>query len=180
MDDRALDLLAAWWDIGEDGWFAQSDETDAMLKTRFADLVAEARAGALDTWQDAPHTTLALILLLDQLPRNIFRGTPEAFASDARAMEVADHARARRFDLAYHGVVRSFFYMPYMHAEDMAAQTLCCDLFRSMGNQNSYYYALIHMDAIRRFGRFPHRNGIFGRTTTPEEEAYMASGGFSA
>jgi uncharacterized protein (DUF924 family) len=95
MDDRALELLDAWWEIGEEGWYSQSDETDAMLKDRFGDMVEAARAGKLDHWQDAPHTTLALLLLLDQLPRNIFRGTPEAFSSDAQAMKVADAARAK-------------------------------------------------------------------------------------
>lgn len=180
MDDRALELLDAWWEIGEEGWYSQSDETDAMLKERFGDMVAAARAGKLDHWQDAPHTTLALLLLLDQLPRNIFRGTPEAFSSDEQAMKVAESARAKNFDKAYHGVARGFFYMPYMHCEDLEAQNTCCDIFRQIGNQNGYYYALVHMDAIRRFGRFPHRNTILGRVSTPEEELYMKTGGFSA
>lgn len=180
MSEHALDLLETWWAIGEAGWYNQSDETDAMLKNRFESLVQEARAGKLDDWKNAPHTALALMLLLDQLPRNIYRGTPEAFSSDGQAMKLADHARAKRFDLAYHGVARNFFYMPYMHCEDIEAQNTCCDIFRAVGNQDGYYYALVHMDAIRRFGRFPHRNTILGRTTTPQEQAYMDSGGFSA
>ncbi|MFK7791276.1 MAG: DUF924 family protein [Devosiaceae bacterium] len=180
MDERALDLLEVWWAIGEEGWYSQSDETDAMLTERFGDLVKEARAGALGSWKDTPHTALALLLLLDQLPRNIYRGTPEAFASDTDAMQLADYARANRFDMAYNGVARGFFYMPYMHCEDIDAQNICCDIFRQIGNQNGYYYALVHMDAIRRFGRFPHRNKILGRISTPQEDAYMASGGFSA
>lgn len=180
MSEHALDLLETWWAIGEAGWYSQSDETDAMLKNRFESLVQEARADKLDDWKNAPHTALALMLLLDQLPRNIYRGTPEAFSSDGQAMKLADHARAKRFDLAYHGVARNFFYMPYMHCEDIEAQNTCCDIFRAMGNQDGYYYALVHMDAIRRFGRFPHRNTILGRTTTPQEQAYMDSGGFSA
>ena len=180
MDDRALDVLDAWWSIGEDGWFRQSDDVDAMLKARFTGLVEEARNGALDAWQEAPHGALALMLLLDQMPRNLYRGTPNAFASDAQAVALADAVRERRFECAYHGMARGFFYLPYMHAEDMALQSLSCDLYRAMNNQNAYYYALLHMDAIRRFGRFPHRNAILGRTSTPDEEAYMASGGFSA
>jgi uncharacterized protein (DUF924 family) len=180
MDPRALDLLEAWWNLGEAGWFTRSDETDAMLKERFEPLMLEARAGRLEHWQDQPHTSLALMLCLDQLPRNLFRGSALAFASDAQAVALADQSRAQRFDVAYHGAVRSFFYLPYMHAEDMERQSLCCDLYRGMGNQNGYFFALLHMDAIRRFGRFPHRNAALGRTSTPAEEAYMASGGFSA
>lgn len=180
MDARALDLLEVWWSIGEEGWYSQSDETDTMLTERFSSLVTEARSGALDGWKDAPHSALALMLLLDQLPRNIFRGKPEAFASDADAVTLANHTRANRFDMAYHGMARGFFYMPYMHAEDIKLQDMCCDIFRAIGDQNTYYYALAHMDAIRRFGRFPHRNGILGRVSTPEEEAYMKTGGFSA
>ncbi|MBV6657257.1 MAG: DUF924 domain-containing protein [Devosiaceae bacterium] len=177
---EAFDLLEAWWGLGEQGWFVQSDDTDAMLKAKFSALVADARAGALDAWKAAPHTSLALILCLDQLPRNLFRGTPEAFASDAAAVALADEARAKRFDKAYHGMVRGFFYLPYMHAEDLELQDLCCDLYRQSGNQNAYYYALVHMDAIRRFGRFPHRNAMLGRETTAAEQAYMDSGGFAA
>ncbi len=180
QEPRALELLDTWWTIGEEGWFKQSDETDAMLKERFGTLVDAARAGALESWKNAPHTALALTLLLDQLPRNLFRGTPQAFASDADAVRLADDVRAQGFDKAYRGMERSFFYLPYMHAEDMDLQSLACDLYRAMGNQNAYYYALLHMDAIRRFGRFPHRNAILGRASTPEEEAYMASGGFAA
>jgi uncharacterized protein (DUF924 family) len=180
LDPRALEVLDSWWTIGEEGWFKQSEETDAMLKERFCYLVSEARTGALTSWEKAPHTALALILLLDQFPRNLFRGTAQAFASDADAVALADKVRAQGFDKAYRGMERSFFYLPYMHAEDMDLQSLACDLYRSMGNQNAYYYALLHMDAIRRFGRFPHRNAMLGRTTTPQEEAYMASGGFAA
>lgn len=184
MSEQALELLETWWAIGEQGWYAQSDETDAMLKERFGALVQDARAGKLDAWKQAPHTALALMLLLDQLPRNIFRGTAEAFASDHQAVELANHARANRFDMAYHGAARGFFYMPYMHCEEIEAQDMCCDIFRVMakqsGNTEMYYYALMHMDAIRRFGRFPHRNAMLGRTTTQEEQAYMDSGGFSA
>ncbi|MEM6382860.1 MAG: DUF924 family protein [Pseudomonadota bacterium] len=179
-EDEALDLLATWWDIGEAGWFSQSDETDAMLKDRFGHLVTQARAGELKAWEDAPHTALALILCLDQLPRNLFRGTADAFSSDDAACILADASRAKNYDKAYRGMDRAFFYLPYMHSEDMSQQDLCCDIYRQLGNQDAYYYALLHMDAIRRFGRFPHRNAILGRQSTPEEIAYMETGGFSA
>lgn len=180
MSEHALDLLDVWWSLGEKGWFSQSDETDAMLTQHFSSLVADARAGGLDHWKETPHTALALTLLLDQLPRNMFRGKAKAFSSDAQAVKLADEVRAKGFDKAYHGIARSFFYMPYMHAEDIAAQSTCCDIFRQMEGETMYRYALMHMDAIRRFGRFPHRNGVLGRVSTPEEKQYMATGGFAA
>ncbi|MEM1289120.1 MAG: DUF924 family protein [Pseudomonadota bacterium] len=179
-EGQAFELLETWWSIGEEGWYKQSDDIDAMLKERYSGLLEDARSGKLDAWKDAPHTALALILCLDQLPRNIYRGTPEAFSSDADALWVADYARARGFDKAYTGMPRNFFYMPYMHSEELSRQDECCDIFRELGNQHVYYFALIHMDAIRRFGRFPHRNAILGRETTEEEQRYMSTGGFSA
>lgn len=138
-----------------------------------------ARAGDLRHWEDAPHSALALILLLDQMPRNMFRGTAAMYATDALALEAAGRALGAGHHLAYPHPARRFFYMPFMHAEDIEAQTRCIDLCRGDGDDEGYHHALIHMDPIRRFGRFPHRNAILGRASTPEEEAYMASGGFS-
>ncbi len=180
MDERALDVLETWWGLGESKWYNQSDKTDDMLRKRFSALVEDARSGKLDHWEQTPHETLALLILLDQLPRNIFRGTPDAFASDEKAVRVADSAREKRFDKAFYGVARAFFYMPYMHSEDLQTQMTGCTLFRQTGHKEGYHYALMHMDAIQRFGRFPHRNKILGRASTPEENDYMQTGGFSA
>lgn len=178
--DEALAVLDFWWSAGPRKWFARDDAFDRQLEESFGALRARAAEGALDDWMQAPASCLALILLLDQLPRNLFRGSAQAFATDAKARAVADHALGAGFDKAFPANARSFFYLPYMHAEDMDAQEKSVDLYRLLGEDGSYRYALEHMDIIRRFGRFPHRNPAMGRTDTPKEVAYLASGGFSA
>lgn len=179
MSEDPIDVLEFWWHAGPDKWFAGGDTFDDACR-RFRTLHEAAADGRLDDWTGTPHTALALVLLLDQFPRNIFRGTERAFQTDAQGLAVATAAVDRGFDRAFPTMARKFFYMPFMHAEDIAAQERGLDLFRALGDQDSYYYMLIHFDVIRRFGRFPHRNAVLGRQTTPEEAAYMASGGFSA
>ncbi len=174
----ALDVLDFWWTAGAARWFTRSDEFDAACRD-FAGPHEAALRGELEAWKATPHGCLALILLLDQIPRNIFRGSARAFEADGAALETAEHAIAGRFPAAFPPSVRIFFYMPFMHSEDLAVQRRGVDLFRVLGEQNSYHYALIHLDAIARFGRFPHRNEMLGRETTPEERAYLESGGFS-
>ena len=137
-------------------------------------------AGRLDHWADTADGALALLILLDQMTRNIYRGTPEAFSADAKAVSIAEAALERGFDRAFPKDVRVFFYLPFEHSEDMSHQERCVDLCRRLGNTDFYHYALIHMDVIRRFGRFPHRNKILKRASTPEEIAYLDDGGFSA
>jgi uncharacterized protein (DUF924 family) len=178
-DQAALDLLAFWWGAGEAAWFRSDPDFDAQCQARFGAWHDRAAAGTLESWERDPAGALALILLLDQIPRNIFRGTPHAFATDAAGLAVADRALARGFDKAYPIPEKRFFYLPYTHAEDMAAQERCVDLNRISGDKEGYHYAMIHMDVIRRFGRFPHRNDILGRDNTPEELAYLQTGGFS-
>jgi uncharacterized protein (DUF924 family) len=178
-DPRALALLRFWWGAGPDNWFARDDAFDAECRVHAA--LTEAAAGGgrgLDGWRATAAGTLALILLTDQIPRNAFRGTAEAFATDAFALATAEQALAAGFPDAYPMPARNFFLLPFMHAEDLAAQERGLDLYRAQGDKDMYYYALVHHDAIRRFGRFPHRNVILGRTTTPEEQAYLDSGGF--
>ncbi len=174
-----LDVLDFWWKAGPERWFAKDDAFDDDCTARFGKLHAEAAAGRLDGWQDTPEGALALIVVLDQFSRNMFRDTPKAFAQDARALAVADAALKRGFDRAFPLSGRQFFYMPFMHAEDIAAQERCVDLFRELGDKDGDYYALLHLDAIRRFGRFPHRNRILGRDTTEAETRYLESGGFT-
>lgn len=174
-----VDILDFWWRAGPSKWFARNDGFDKDIRTRFSDAVEAGLNGDLDDWAGAPHSALALIILLDQFPRNIFRGSPRAFAGDAKALEVATRAVDEGFDLAFPKEARTFFYLPFEHAEDMAAQERSVDLFRRNGRENEQLYALIHMDVIRRFGRFPHRNEVLGRETTEAEAAYLADGGFS-
>ncbi|MBO6756820.1 MAG: DUF924 domain-containing protein [Roseibium sp.] len=175
-----LDVLDFWWQAGPPKWFASDDAFDQSCKDRFGDTVEAALSGALDHWAETPAGALALILVLDQLPRNIFRGSARAFAGDDRALAIAERAIANAYDRAFPKDVRVFFYLPFEHAEDITAQERSVDLSRRLGIENFYHYALIHMDVIRRFGRFPHRNAILGRETTEEEKAYLEDGGFSA
>ena len=177
-DPDALEILDFWWRAGPDRWFGGGAAFDADCAT-FTALHERAAAGDCDGWAAEPAGALARIILLDQLPRNLFRGTPRAFATDAAALAAAEAALGHGFDRAYPTAARPFFYLPFMHAEDLAAQDRSLDLFRILGERENYHYALLHHDPVRRFGRFPHRNAILGRPSSPEEDAYLASGGFS-
>lgn len=179
MDPRALQVLEFWWDAGPSKWFAKSDAFDAAIRDRFGALQAEAAAGGLDAWAETPAGAMALILVLDQFSRNLFRGDARAWASDAKALALADAAIAAGFDRAFPPDARKWFYMPFMHAEDLGAQFRCIDLVRAAKDRDTEYHALVHLDIIARFGRFPHRNAVLGRTTTDAEAAFLAAGGFS-
>lgn len=175
-----IDVLDFWWRAGSAKWFARSDAFDEQIRSRFLASIEAAQQGQLDEWRQTPHGALALILLLDQFTRNVFRGDIRAFEADAKALSIAEHAIAERFDKAFPKEARVFFYLPFEHAEDIVAQETSVDLCQKLGDQQYYLYALIHMDVIRRFGRFPHRNDVLGRETTPREKAFLDEGGFSA
>jgi uncharacterized protein (DUF924 family) len=175
----ALAVAAFWRAAGYDRWFTKSEIFDAALRARMERLHVAAAAGALDHWDETPTGTLALVFLLDQVPRNLYRGEARAFASDARAIAVATHAVARRFDQRVTRGMRSFFYLPFEHAEDLEAQEVCLELFRRHGDANGLEYAKVHADIIRRFGRFPHRNGVLGRASSESELKFLADGGFA-
>jgi len=175
-----FDVLDFWWQAGASKWFAQDDSFDRTCRERFIGAIESAKAGRLDHWADTADGALALVLLLDQMPRNVYRGTAEAFAADKKALNVAEQAVSRGFDRAFPLDARGFFYLPFEHSENISDQNRSVDLFRALGQQDYYHYALIHMDVVRRFGRFPHRNEVLGRETTPEERDYLASNGFSA
>lgn len=176
----ALDVLDFWWRAGPGKWFAGGEEFDGECRLELGALHARAASGALADWAEAPHSMLALIILLDQISRNIHRGSPEAFAHDAAALKLAERALAEGYDRAFPLPARVFFYLPYEHAEDMAAQERSVDLFRATGDREFEYYALVHLEVIRRFGRFPHRNVVLGRQSTEAELRYLESGGFTA
>ncbi len=162
-------------------WFEKDPAFDAECARRFLSTHEEAAAGGLQSWRDEPRGCLALLLLLDQFPRNLFRGTPRAFATDAQAREVARHALARGLDVSLPPVWRWFFYLPFEHSEDIHDQRLSVSLFemlalrnpRDPGSTGTLEYARRHHDIIARFGRFPHRNAILGRESTPEEVAFL-------
>jgi uncharacterized protein (DUF924 family) len=195
-DPRAAALLDAWFGTANDGgpalqqrmatWFAADAAWDAELQSRFGGLVAEAARGALAHWSTTPRGRLALILVLDQLPRNCFRGRPDAFATDAAALAETQAGVRRGDDRALTTVERLFFYMPLQHAEDAGVQQQAVECFRQLaaaapaGDAAAYEsaleYARLHRDIVLRFGRFPHRNRILQRESTPEELAWLAAG----
>ncbi|WP_153771452.1 DUF924 family protein [Labrenzia sp. CE80] len=175
-----IDVLEFWWQAGPKKWFARSDAFDAEIRSRFLEAIEAAKSGELELWSETPHGCLALIILLDQFSRNVYRDDPSAFESDGMALALAEKAVEAGFDKAFPKDVRVFFYLPFEHAEDIAAQEKSVDLTRPLGHEQFYLYALIHMDVVRRFGRFPHRNEVLGRVSTTEELAYLADGGFSA
>jgi uncharacterized protein (DUF924 family) len=174
------DVLDFWRGVGREGWFERSDALDAAIRERFAALHEEAAAGALDRWADTPEGALALIILLDQFSRNLYRGSPRAFACDAHAREIADAAIARGFDRQTDPEMRVFFYLPFMHSESLADQARSVALCHSLhAADDTFAYARDHADIIHRFGRFPHRNPALGRHSSPAERAFLEGGGFS-
>jgi uncharacterized protein (DUF924 family) len=175
-----LDVLDFWWQAGPSKWFAKDDKFDKRCQETFLPSIDGAKAGELDNWIETADGALALLLLLDQMSRNVYRGTPEAFAADEKAVEIAEIALSRGFDRAFPKAARGFFYLPFEHSENIAHQERAVDLSKATGDKELYHYALIHMDVIRRFGRFPHRNKVLGRQSTAEEAAFLEAGGFTA
>lgn len=160
-------------------WFRADPAFDAECAHRFAADCAAARAGALEDWSGTAEGALALVLLLDQLPRNLYRGRPEAFAADAQARAVADRAIARGFDQAVAAGRRIFYYLPFEHSEDLTDQRRALALVGMLGDAEYLRWAQRHHDVIARFGRFPHRNAILARLNTAEEAAFLAGDGSS-
>jgi uncharacterized protein (DUF924 family) len=175
----ADDVLAFWRAAGPQKWFEKNDALDAEIRTRFLPTYEAAADGALADWEATPDGALALTIVLDQFPRNMFRHDSRAFAADTMARAVADRALARGFDRQVPSGERQFFYLPFEHSETMADQERCCALFRALGDADLLRWAELHAHVIRRFGRFPHRNVVLGRTTTPAEKAFLDDDGFA-
>ena len=177
-----VEVLDFWLGtIGPDGWYAGTDEVDAACE-EFRDLWQAARDGGLDHWIDGTVGTLAFLILTDQIPRNIHRGKAEAFATDAQAVAAAKRALAEGWDMGAPEPDRQFFYMPFEHSEVMADQDTAVRLMeeRLSSDPEMALHARAHREVIRRFGRFPSRNAALGRASTPEEEAFLAAGGYGA
>ena len=173
--DCIHDVLEFWFsDDARDAWFHPDPEFDQTIRKRFAQLVARAARGELESWQTSAEGCLALCILLDQMPRHMFRGDPRAFATDEQALAVADHALAEGFDRSLTRQQTQFIYMPFMHSENLADQLRALALFESGGMTENRRFAEEHVAIIRRFGRFPHRNAIFGRPSTEAEVEYLS------
>ena len=173
------EILAFWRDAGPARWYSRDDAFDGEVRRRFLGLWQRAAAGELSSWETSDDGALALVIVLDQFPRNMFRDDIRTYASDAQAREVAHRAVERGVDARIDGALREFLYLPFMHSEHLADQLRCIELSRAAGHTESLKWAEHHADIIRRFGRFPHRNGLLGRPTTPDEQAFLDQGGFS-
>lgn len=178
-DVAAHDVVEFWLTAGPKKWFSKDDAFDAEIASRFGDAVVAAGEGRYADWAATPEGALALVILMDQFPRNLHRGSAKAFSYDAQALVVTRQAIADGHDMATSEEDRSWFYMPFMHSEELADQERCIELVRERlpKAESTLKFAILHRDLIARFGRFPHRNVLFGRESTQEEENYLSSDG---
>jgi uncharacterized protein (DUF924 family) len=186
------DVLSFWLGDGStprEEWFRKSEAFDETIRSRFGPAIARAAGGDLDAWKASPRGRLALVILLDQFSRNAMRDTPRAFAQDPLALALALEAIDAGEDASLLPLERAFLYMPLVHAEDRAAQARAVALFEKLAAdappslteylRSSLGYARAHRDIVERFGRFPHRNAVLGRATTPEEAEFLTQKGSS-
>lgn len=192
MEARCADILNFWFgdpeapnsEYGQQRkvWFQKRPEFDAEIRQRFLVDYEKAAAGDYQVWRQQPRPCLALILLLDQFPRNLFRGSPQAFATDPQALQTADYAVEKNFDRQLIPVERMFMYLPFEHCEELQAQHRCVALFQELiatapELESTLEYAIRHREVIERFGRFPHRNEALDRKTTPSEAEFLQQPG---
>jgi uncharacterized protein (DUF924 family) len=170
-------IVDFWRNAGPDKWFVKDAAFDDEIVQRFGDIYERAALGELDDWAEDPTGALALTILLDQFPRNMFRGDPRTYATDAKAQEIARQALARGDHLTVGDDVNQFFPMALMHSENLADQEACVAWMEEIG-QDNVPFAVEHRDIVAEFGRFPHRNALLDRPTTPEEQAFLDGGGF--
>ena len=173
------EIVGFWRDAGAKRWFAHDQAFDTEIRSRFEAVHMAASRGDYADWVETAEGALALLILLDQFPRNLYRGSAHAFATDPAARAVARNAVERGHDRTIPPPLRLFFYMPFEHSEDPADQTRAVELITAAGDEGYTRFALLHRDIIARFSRFPHRNACLGRASTDEELAYLASGGFA-
>ncbi|QKY06650.1 DUF924 family protein [Janthinobacterium lividum] len=192
MDAQAQEVLDFWFlppdnpDYGQSRmeWFRKDDGFDAQIRDRFGALIDAAIEGGLREWDTAPHGALARLIVLDQFTRNVYRGTPRAFAGDARALALALYLTEQGLDQQLPPMLRAFAYLPFEHAEDLAMQARAVELFQLLSQAQPGFdgmldYAERHQEVIARFGRFPHRNAILGRASTPQELEFLRQPGSS-
>lgn len=175
------DVLDFWFSLDRKAWFAKDAELDERIRARFLDLYGRARDGGLAAWAEEPRSCLALVIVLDQFPRNMFRGDARAFGTDAAARKAACVLLDRGWDQGLAPVERMFAYLPFEHSEALADQEKCLALMQRLARfpetADLSRWAEAHLAIIRRFGRFPHRNAALGRASTPEEEAFLKQPG---
>lgn len=182
-DPLAQEITEFWIGAGPEAWYRRDDDFDAEIRARFGAAWQRAAAGAMDHWINAAPTALALMILLDQFPRNMFRADPRAFATDAKVLGLAQDALEMGHDLRIPEPERQFFYLPFMHSEDLADQTRAIELIETrmpQTGQGNVIHARAHAEIIRRFGRFPYRNADLGRDMTAEEQAFLDAGGYGS
>ncbi len=192
MDAQAQDVLDFWFlppdnpDYGQSRveWFRKDEAFDAHIRVRFGALIDAAIEGGLRAWEATPHVALARLIVLDQLKRNVYRGTPRAFAGDAQALALAVALTQAGQDRLLPPMLRAFAFLPFEHAEDLAMQARAVELFQLLSQAQPGFdgmldYAQRHQEVIARYGRFPHRNAILGRPSTPEEVEFLRQPGSS-
>lgn len=180
MKDIQEDIIRFWFEETQPSqWFQVNPDFDALIKERFEEAYNNAVAGQFDDWQTSADGALALCILLDQMPRNMFRGTPNAFATDKKALIIAKFAISKGLDQVLPVLKRRFLYLPFEHSEVLSDQVRSVELFETIKDEDKlgHEYALRHLAVVEKYGRFPHRNKILGRENTPEEEEYLAQPG---
>jgi uncharacterized protein (DUF924 family) len=175
---KPADVVAFWRAVGPMRWFKKDAALDDEIRRRFLSAHEAAAAGKLTEWEQSAEGALALLILLDQFPRNMFRGEARAFATDPLARAIASRAILNGFDGAIPDM-HTFFYLPFMHSENLADQERAVAFYRARNDADGLQWAERHADIVRRFGRFPHRNAVLGRVSTPEERAFLDGGGFA-
>jgi uncharacterized protein (DUF924 family) len=178
MAAQPADVLGFWTAAGPAKWFKKDAAFDEAIRLRFEPTHHAAARGEYDAWAETPEGALALLLLLDQFPRNLWRGSAHAFATDPLARKAARTAVAAGHHHAVSQALKGFFVLPFEHSEDLADQDVGVALAETI-DADSLKWAKLHRDIIVRFGRFPHRNRVLGRATTPEEQAFLDEGGFA-
>lgn len=170
-------VVGFWRQAGMQAWFNGGEAFDRECEARFLDAHLVAARRGHEDWLQTAEGALALLVLLDQIPRNVFRGTGHAFATDGLARHYAEVALQAGHDRAVEPDLRAFFYLPFEHSEDLADQQRAVELFKEIGNEVYTKFAIEHLHVIERFGRFPHRNRVLGRVSTPDEQAWLDAGG---
>jgi uncharacterized protein (DUF924 family) len=178
MSAIPADVLTFWRTAGPAKWFTKSTAFDEAIRLRFEPVHHAAARGRYAAWEQTAEGALALILLFDQFPRNLYRGSAHAFATDPLARSIARLSLEAGYHLEVEEALKPFYFLPFVHSEDLADQDRSVALYEAAGDANGLKWAHIHRDIIVRFGRFPHRNASLGRVTTPEEQAFLDEGGF--